>query len=150
MEHGPFAFLGYCAVCLLVGTAVLLLLATVGRRTGGPPLSAVVLLIAASVTLQALPATEAGLQFIPLLPWQCSGLVGICISILCWIGLLLAALIAITGCLDAPGLFSAVVLFVMGMNLAVVVWQWRLPGTTRTWFGVFDDLRVIEVASCDG
>ena len=78
MAHGPLAFLGYMAVCLLVGAAVVLMMFTVGRRTGGPLLPILVLLVAAAVILQALPAAESGLQFIPLVPWQCSGFLSGC------------------------------------------------------------------------
>ena len=118
-EHGPSTFTGYLAVCMLVGTAVVLMIATVGRRTDGPLLSIVFLLVAAAVILRALPVAESGLQFIPLSPWSYSGLVPICLSILCWLGLLLAAFNAIlsSGLIGAPSGFSAAVLFSMGMDL---------------------------------
>jgi hypothetical protein len=117
--HGPLAFLGYCAVGLLVGAAVLLMMVTVGRKTGGPLLPILVLLVAAAIILQSLPQAEAGFQFIPLVPWQCSGFFSTLASIICWIVLLLAVLIAATRCLDAPKVFSGLVLAVMGMNLLV-------------------------------
>ncbi|MGA2958781.1 MAG: hypothetical protein ABSF48_24055 [Thermodesulfobacteriota bacterium] len=37
-EHSPSAFTGYCAVCLLVGTAVVLMAETSKRTEGGPML----------------------------------------------------------------------------------------------------------------
>jgi len=119
LEHGPSAFTGYMAVCLLVGTAVVFMVETCGRTEGGPLLSTLVLLVAAVVILQALPAAESGLQFVPQSPWAYSGLVAICLSILCWLGILLAALIAVlrSGLIGAPSGFSTAVLFSMGMNL---------------------------------
>ncbi len=118
-QHGPSAFTGYLAAGLLVGTAMVLMIATVGRTKGGPMLSTIVLLVAAAVILQALPAAELGLQFLPLSPWAYSGFVSICLSILCWLGIFLAALIAMlrSGLIGAPSAFSAAVLFSMGMNL---------------------------------
>jgi multisubunit Na+/H+ antiporter MnhC subunit len=117
--HGSLAFLGYVAVCSLVGAAVVLMLATVGRKTGGPLVPILGLLVAAAVILQALPQAESGFQVIPQLPWQCSGFFSALASILGWAGILLAALIAATRCLDAPKIFSGMVLFVMGINLLV-------------------------------
>ena len=117
--HGPLAFLGYIAVCLLVGAAVVLMMMTVGRKTGGHLLPTIVLLVAAAVILQTLPQAESGFQVMPQLPWHCSGVFSTLASILCWAGILLAVLIAVTGCLDAPKVFSGLVLTVMGMNLLV-------------------------------
>jgi len=118
-QHSPLAFLGSMAVCLLVGTAVVLLVATVGRTESGPMLSLIGLLTLAAILLQALPASESGIQFIPLSPWAYSGLVAICLSILRWLGVFLAALIAIlsSGLIGAPSGFSAAVLFSMGCSL---------------------------------
>jgi hypothetical protein len=118
-QHGPSAFLGSIAVWVLVGTAVVSMMATVGRKEGGPMFTIIGLLVLAAVILQALPATESGLQFYPLLPWCYSGVVAICLSLLCWAGILLAALIAMlrSGLIGAPSGFSTAVLFSMGCGL---------------------------------
>jgi hypothetical protein len=131
-QHGPLAFRGFSAVCLLVGAAVVLMMVTVGRRTGGPMLSIIILLVAAGIILQALPAAKSGLQFIPLLPWHCSGPLPILVSILCWASLLVAVLIA--GALFGLGLVRD------GDEPARVVWRWLGRNGSR-----FDDFGLIEV-----
>jgi len=72
-QHGPQACTGFVIVWLLVGIAVALMLATVGRSSGGPMLEIIALLIAAATVLQFLPDTESGLQLIPISPWLYSG-----------------------------------------------------------------------------
>jgi hypothetical protein len=118
-QHGPSAFLGSIAVWVLVGTAVVLMIGACGRSEGGPLFLTIALLVAAAVLLQSLPAAESGIQFIPLSPWSYSGLAAVCLSILCWLGIFLAALIAVlsSGLLGAPSAFSAAVLFSMACNL---------------------------------
>ena len=68
--HGLWAFLGYVAVCVLLGWAMVIMatLVTCDVKLDEPLLSIIWtagLLIAAAVVLQTLPAVESGLQFIP-------------------------------------------------------------------------------------
>jgi hypothetical protein len=116
-KHGLLAFLGYVIVCFLVGTAVVLMIETCKLTSGGPMFSTLALLVAAAIILQILPTAESAIQFIPLWPWSYSGFVPVCLSILCWLGLLVAVFSTIDGCLDSPTVFSAAVLFSMGLNL---------------------------------
>jgi hypothetical protein len=52
----------------------------------------------AALILQRLPVAESGIQFIPLLPWAYSGLLPIWVSGLCWGGIFVAGVVAISGC----------------------------------------------------
>jgi hypothetical protein len=114
--HGPSVFLGSVAVWGLVGIAIVLMVENCGRSDGGPLFSIIGLLVLAAVVLQFLPATESGIQFLPLSPWSYSGFLAVCLSLLCWAGLLAATLVIVTGCSDSPTVFSVMVLFSMGLN----------------------------------
>ncbi len=116
LEHGDSVVGRYVAVLLLVGTAVAMMISTCKLKSGGPLYSSLALLVLAAVLLQTLPPAEAGFQFIPLSPWAYLDFISVSLSVLCWIGLAVAAC-ALTGCLDSPSLFSAAVLFAMGCNL---------------------------------
>ena len=123
-KDGLWACLGYAAVCVLLGWAMVIMttLVTCDVKLDEPLLPIIWttgLLVAAAVVLQTLPAVESGLQFIPLAPWACSGFVPVSLSIFCWLGILVAVFSTLTRCLDSPTVFSAAVLFSMGCNLVL-------------------------------
>jgi hypothetical protein len=117
LEHGLQAFLGYVAVCLLVGLVITIMIPTCKLESGGPMFLTLALMVLAAILLQTIPAADTGFQFIPLAPWAYSNFLSICVSILCWLAILVAAISAIDGCLDSPTVFSATILFAMAMNV---------------------------------
>ena len=52
-----------------------------------------------------------------LAPWAYLDFMSVCVSILCWLGILVAAIATIDGSPDSPTVVSATVLFSMAMNL---------------------------------
>jgi len=103
----------YLAVMALVASAVALMVGNLGRVQGGPLLTVVFLLIGAAVLLQLLPHAETGFQFMPLPPWAFGGWLLVGISLFCWVAIAVAGYLAVSGCLDAPKVFAAVVLAAM-------------------------------------
>ena len=122
LEHGFLAFGGGLIVYILVAWAAWIVVACViwPAKLDNPMLPVlltIVLLVAAAVVLQILPATDSGLQFLPLMPWAYAGFVAAGLSVVCWIGIVIAALVVATRRTDAPAVFSAAVLICLGCNL---------------------------------
>lgn len=121
-RHGFLAFGGSLVIWMLVGWAAWNLITCVfcNDKPDDPKLPIVVtlvLLVAAAVVLQFLPATDSGLQFLPLMPWAYAGFVAAGLSVVCWIGIVIAALVVVARRTDAPAVFSAAMLLSMGCNL---------------------------------
>ena len=128
---GGWTLVCYLAAWLLILVAVLVMKETSKRREGGPLLSIVVILAIAAFLLQWLPRTESGIQFLPISPWTYSGWISFCISLLCWMFIMVAALVAATRCLDSPGVCSAAFLVAMSLNALLSFSDWKEDGSPQ-------------------
>ena len=89
---GPvFGFLAVCFL-ILVGFAAL----AAGEDEHGSNFAGLVIWLVAGLLLQALPHTDTGIQFIPLLPWCYSGWIARIISVASWLALVLGCLAALS------------------------------------------------------
>ncbi len=103
-------FLVICGLLFLV-----LGLITSSLQPNGDPgmvAGAVIFLILAWLVLQALPHTDQGLQFVPLLPWFYPNRCWQAVSLVCWSALLLGSLTAFATRKNA----AALILVALGLN----------------------------------
>jgi hypothetical protein len=115
-EQGGCVLLGYLAVVLLVGIAVLVMLGTRKRETGGLLFSTISLLVGAAVLLQFIPRAETGFLFVPISPWSFASWLPFLLSLVSWASLGLAALVVLVRAVDAPAVVSDILLFSMAMQ----------------------------------
>jgi hypothetical protein len=92
--NGVAPVLGFLAVCFLIFVGFAALAA--GEDEHGSIFAGLVIWLVAGLLLQGLPHTEAGIQFIPLLPWCYSGWIARIISAASWLALVLGFLAALS------------------------------------------------------
>lgn len=92
IHYGLWASIGVLAICFLILTGIILVgdgadSPSEDDRRGGFVVGAGWCIVA-GLLLQALPHTESGIQFVPLLPWHYTGWLARVISIICWLGII--------------------------------------------------------------
>ncbi len=147
--QGTFTFFGYVCVCLLVVSALLMMVVILnekpeyqitvvvdrGRRKSvlqptahachirAKLWTALVLLLFAALLLQCLPEARQGIQFLPCLPQAFSSWVASFISIACWLGFAGCALIVVLPGLDKAEGASLLILLTLGVNALLSFWK---------------------------
>ncbi len=118
--HGGFwSILGFLLVIVLLAVAIKIAITTANQTSNSNDTVAgiVILFVVAAIVLQMLPATNSGLQIIPLTPWAYAGWLSFLISAAVWLLVLVSVLAASSDSPDSATVFSALLLIAMTGNL---------------------------------
>jgi hypothetical protein len=114
--NGVGPIFGFLAVCFLIFVGFAALAASTGEDDHGSFFAGLVIWLVAGLLLQGLPHTDAGIQFIPLLPWCYSGWIARIISAASWLALVLGFLAALSSNKNDWKGAATAILVALGLN----------------------------------